>query len=331
MLIEKLARERARRGLTLPRARIVNAFAQVLGKQKPTKLARGAPVITFVGGPQIPGAIPAVGVWPHGAERSNVLTVADATEAEQVARGNQQHTAIWFQPGPGEDALHILPASADPRAQLSAHGVSYATVTKDRVYVVDQGGQFVGVLGGRTLRGRATFKELDGAPTKLARDDYLKSYRGKGDITALGVMADEMEEEGRPGAGLARAAWQAKMAGEPAPMWSGARTAGPMRALGWSTSTVPPESRAIHSPGSIFVNVARLHNGPFPIALEVMFNHDTQEGAGLPDTRVSFHVKSRAHLEGMLKDLPEHMRKDIRKDAWPHLPKYHTEEPTQKS
>lgn len=129
----------------------------------PSRLAR---VISYVGGDHVPGAQRAIGVWDGGAEPSNVVET-DADRAAALAAQNRQKSALWFEPGPGDDSLHVFThpgAPAEARAMLNKHGVTYATLVPGprgtQVHVVDPGGEFDGVLPGTPQKGRATFRRL---------------------------------------------------------------------------------------------------------------------------------------------------------------------------
>lgn len=129
----------------------------------PTRLAR---VISYVGGDRVPGAQRAIGVWDGGAEPSNVVET-DPNRAAALAAQNRQKSSLWFEPGPGDDSLHVFThpgAPAEARAMLNKHGVTYATLVPGprgtQVHVVDPGGEFDGVLPGTPQKGRATFRRL---------------------------------------------------------------------------------------------------------------------------------------------------------------------------
>lgn len=146
------------------RAEIHRQLEPHLPPEAPAKLAR---VLTYVGGPPVPGGKRAIGVWDGGAEASSLASVDSVEDANALAVFNKQKSAISFVPGPGADALHVFHVKGGPQEAkkvLRSHGVSYATLIPSSagttVHVVDQGNQFSGVLPGKSVPGTAVYKNL---------------------------------------------------------------------------------------------------------------------------------------------------------------------------
>ena len=139
----------------------------------PVRLARtDAPSYTYVGG-HVPQGMAALGFWTGGAEKSSVVTVPPkvdpAAMAQALAARNKQKTALWFTPGAGADALHVLSVQAPPKdvhRGLVKHGVSEMTIIPNRggswVHVVDQGGALADSVKAYAAEARAKLESTPG-------------------------------------------------------------------------------------------------------------------------------------------------------------------------
>lgn len=112
-----------------------------VGQRPPFKLAR---TLAYVGDP----SGPAFGFWDGGHERSRIIPAGDASEAETIARGHGEHTAVWFTPGDGDDTLHVIASPGTPEAVKSVlvrHGISNMTLVHRGsgtvAHIVDQGSE----------------------------------------------------------------------------------------------------------------------------------------------------------------------------------------------
>lgn len=326
MNTQTLAIERARAGKTLPLRAI---FAAITNREEPTRLARQS-VLTWVGG-SVPGGKPALGFWPGNTERSSVVRVPDENAALQLAAQNRQKTALWFTPGKGNDLLHVLSVSGDPKGvskTLQRHGVSEFTIVPGRgstqVHVVDAAGENADAVRAFAAETRASHRAIPGTSrfvnlkTDNARidlpqdhDTILTQTRTSGDPIDLGVFADFLQDHGHPGAELAREAGRAAALG--VHVFNVGRYSGePSRWIGETGSDVGFGS----TPAGMIEARASRPRGSEPASLWLIHAlKSAPDGGNALTYQVPVH--DREHFESLTADLPAPMRDALRAHLYP--------------